>query len=235
MALKNVIGTYRDDADLRAPINEASYIAGSSGNDRITGSSLNDIINGGEQDYRLTDYEGAFRVVGDNDTIDAGAGDDVIYVGAGNDKIYGGSGLDSAIFAFSALFMIEVEPGHYGSTRVGMSSLFINLASATYSAKYVHAGKLVASVTGIISNVEKVTGSGYDDTLIGSGADEYFRPIGGSDTIVGGGGFDILRYDNSEIGMPETYGIIVDFALGCRLRFGVGYRHRIEDRPVLRH
>ena len=118
-------------------------------------------------------------------TLDGGAGDDTIDAGGGNDVVIGGAGADT----------LDGGTGNdtldYSTSDTGVR---INLT--TNAATGGHA----AGDT--ISNFENITGSAFDDTLIGSasgnnisggGGDDDITIIGNSNTIDGDAGDDIIH------------------------------------------
>nr|WP_246728332.1 calcium-binding protein [Microvirga terricola] len=142
-----------------------------------------------------------------NDTLTGNNGNNGFYGEAGNDSL---SGLDG-----DDLF----SPGRGADTILGGSGF----DTIMYS-DYAGTGKLNANLsTGIVidpwgdtdhvSGIERVRGTGNDDTVIGSNADETFEGLGGADSFDGGGGNDTVSYarDKSRGGM---HGVTVDLALG---------------------
>jgi len=65
------------------------------------------------------------------------------------------------------------------------------------------------NVTGTTGQLE-IRGSNFTDTIVGSGADERFILKGGSDTLDGGAGNDLLRYDRGGV----VNGVAVDLVAG---------------------
>ena len=99
-------------------------------------------------------------------------------------------------------------------------------------------GDIAGVGTDTFSHVNRVIGSYYNDTLIGSDrtdVTEYFEGRGGNDFIDGNGGIDVATYVNDpadEFGK----GITVDFAAGI-VTGGLLHRHRYlaPDRRYHRH
>lgn len=102
-----------------------------------------------------------------NDAVTAGAGDDDLYASAGNDTIDGGSGDDTFIFA--------------DATAASKLNLGLTTAQATGS-----------SGTDVITNIENIVGSSYNDSFIGNSGNNEFWGGNGNDTINGGAGNDTL-------------------------------------------
>ncbi len=76
--------------------NGADDMSGGTGNDTLSGGSGNDFMDGGDADDRISGDTGNDRISGGagEDTIDGGADDDTIDGGAGRDTVRGGDGAD---------------------------------------------------------------------------------------------------------------------------------------------
>ena len=107
-----------------------------------------------------------------DDTINGMGGDDWLYGGVGDDIIDGGAGFDRIDFRESA------------------SSVVVDFSAGTAAGAAIGSDK--------ISNIERVIGSNFDDTLIGSTTDddvwESFTGGLGDDIIDGAGGNDYVWY-----------------------------------------
>jgi Ca2+-binding RTX toxin-like protein len=112
---------------------------------------------------------------GGRNVINGGAGNDVLMGGGGADALIGGAGIDTAIYSYAT------------------SAVDVNL--------WLNAGSLGESAGDTLSGIENVTGSGYNDALIGndgnnrldgSAGDDWISSTGGSDTLIGGAGNDTL-------------------------------------------
>ncbi|MFG6487753.1 PA14 domain-containing protein [Roseateles sp. BYS78W] len=106
-----------------------------------------------------------------------GAGDDVLIGGAGADQLIGGAGSDTASYAGAA------------------SGLTVSLANPT-----LNTGDAAGDT---FDSIENLTGSGFDDVLIGTaGANRLDGGAGndllnggaGADTLIGGSGIDTATY-----------------------------------------
>ncbi len=107
--------------------------------------------------------------------INAGAGNDVLMGGAGADALIGGAGIDTAIYTWAT------------------SAVDVNL--------WLNAGSLGESAGDTLSGIENLTGSAYNDALIGNdgnnildgaSGNDWLSATGGSDTLRGGAGNDTL-------------------------------------------
>ncbi len=115
-----------------------------------------------------------------HDTLYGEEGDDVLIGGAGLDWMDGGSGSDTASY-------IDAE-----------SRVFVNLLN----------GRMRGDARGdTLVSIENLTGSAYDDTLIGNNARNVLHGAGGNDILSGKGGSDVFVFEQGD-GMD----IITDFA-----------------------
>ncbi|KQW79799.1 beta strand repeat-containing protein [Brevundimonas sp. Root1279] len=104
---------------------------------------------------------------GDN-TLDAGDGDDVITGGAGNDTLIGGDGVDTADYQNAAARIVaKLNAGSVSDDGDGGAD----------------------TLTGI----ENLTGSAFNDILIGATGGNVLSGGGGADTLIGLDGNDVLR------------------------------------------
>lgn len=108
-----------------------------------------------------------------NDTLDGGSGDDTLEGGDGADTIIGSSGTADIV-----------------SYTQSYEAITVDLATSS-----VAGGDAAGDV---ISGIEGVFGSNYDDTLTGSTGNNVFRTGWGADTVIGGGGDDTVSYAASE-------------------------------------
>jgi hypothetical protein len=171
-------------------------INGTAGNDNLTGTSGNDTFN---------------LSAGGNDTASGLDGDDIFNLGAAfnaADKIDGGTGYDKVNLngdytGANALVMgattlanveeIDLAAGH-------SYNLTLNAATVDSQGLYVNAGLLGATDalnfdgsadTGTSLNI--LAGSGNDTIIGGGGADLIGLGLGGVDKAVGGGGDDYIN------------------------------------------
>jgi Ca2+-binding RTX toxin-like protein len=145
--------------------------------ENLVGSAQNDTLTGNDLRNRLEGGEGNDRLSGngDNDTLIGGGGADILDGGAGADRIIGGTGVDTALYAQSN------------------TGVVVDLTTGTGSGGHAQGDTL--------SSVENLAGSGFDDVLRGSAADndlfggqgaDVLNGMGGADTLFGEGGDDIL-------------------------------------------
>ena len=152
----------------------ANVLTGSAGDDNVRGRGGNDVLNG--------DDGHDFIVGGDgNDTLNGGNHDDYLRGGEGDDVIAGGAGYDRA--AFTVLINNPV----IGETGVQTGATVNLILQGTAQ----NTGHGMDTLTGI----EHVSGTAYNDTLIGDGNDNWIWGEGGDDNLQGGGGNDLVETD----------------------------------------
>ena len=140
-------------------------LTGSANADQLFGDGNANALDGGDGDDLLAGGGGADDLVG-------GAGNDVLRGGGGSDTIDGGDGNDTADFS-------DIGAGVVADLGTGIA---------------VYQGPGGPAID-TLSNVENLTGSETDDTLVGDGAGNVIGGGRGSDTLLGGGGNDVIRGD----------------------------------------
>jgi len=107
-------------------------------------------------------------------TLDGGDGNDLLMGTLGNDTISGGSGNDTASFATA-----------FSSTAAGVT-VDLNLQGAAQNTG--------AAGSDVLTGIENLVGSQYNDTLTGDSGDNSIEGGLGNDTLVGGLGNDTASY-----------------------------------------
>ncbi|WP_051249819.1 calcium-binding protein [Maridesulfovibrio zosterae] len=100
-----------------------------------------------------------------NDALDGGDGNDILSGGAGADRLNGGAGTDAVDYSSSSAVYVDLEKG----TGVGGDA-----DGDTFS------------------NIERVQGSAYGDTITGDGNDNALWGVDGDDNLFGNSGDDTL-------------------------------------------
>ena len=152
-------------------------ITGDAGNNRIEGRDGDDVLAGGAGNDRLLGGDGNDIITGGNgvDTIFGQAGDDVMTGGAGNDFFFGGEGSDS----------------HFGATGIDTVSYLASSSGVTLN---METGGSSGDAAGDSYNsIERIFGSGHDDSLTGGNGDDTILGNGGADYLAGGAGNDSLN------------------------------------------
>jgi Ca2+-binding RTX toxin-like protein len=130
--------------------------------EKLIGSNFNDILGGGVVNSTIEGLGGNDQIHGGigNNIIDGGAGNDTINGDPGADYINGSDGSDAVTYASSAA---GVTINLYGDLGAGGDALGDR-----------------------VTNVEKLTGSDFDDVLGGGILDSTIEGLGGNDYIAGG-------------------------------------------------
>jgi Ca2+-binding RTX toxin-like protein len=138
-------------------------------NDELVGTGQNDVLTGtsaAEGIYGQSGNDTLYGLEG-NDMLGGGEGNDLILGGPGDDRLDGGFGIDTL---------------SYDDATGGVT---VNLALPT-------AQNSGGGGTDTLSGFENLTGSGFDDMLIGEGGDNVIRGGAGDDSLDGRGGNDIV-------------------------------------------
>jgi len=115
----------------------------------------------------VTDGDDTIFGFGSDDWIDGGGGNDIIMGGEGADDLFGGDGIDTASYMDSP------------------KGVVVNLATGEG-----HGGTAEGDY---LDSIENLTGSFYDDMLIGDDHDNVLSGSWGNDILNGGAGADILN------------------------------------------
>ncbi len=148
----------------------ANTLNGGAGNNTLNGNDGNDILIGGVGIDTLSGDGGNDTLRGgtEADNLIGGAGDDYLVGGAGSDALTGGTGFDLA---------------YYGDSTVAVT-VDLSLSTAQIS---------TGDASGdILSAIESVTGSGFNDLLTGDANANILDGGYGNDTLKGGAGNDTL-------------------------------------------
>lgn len=142
-------------------------------------------------------YELAHFLMRGNDTLTGNGGDQTLVGYAGNDTFIGGAGGDF------------VQGGEGKDTYDGNGSDYDTLSfDDAYYTPTAYRGITLDSTNGTVTDAwgnvetfkdfEHFRGTQFKDSFTGSNRDEQFMGLGGRDTINGGGGFDVVRYDRDD-------------------------------------
>ena len=124
------------------------------------------IGNGGDDTLTGGPGNDTLSGVAGDDTIAGAAGDDFLVLGSGSDTVDGGPGANDVVSFWDAAGPIQVDFGAGTATGDGLDAF---------------------------TNVERVEGGDFDDTLVaGTSFAAQLGGAGGNDTVTGGAGNDIL-------------------------------------------
>jgi len=197
--------TYNSDAGGDVITNVENLI-GTAYNDFLTGNSGNNILDGGAGNDYLNGGNGNDTLIGgggDNSLL-AGDGDDLLISGAGADTVSGGNGTDTVSYANSTDW-INVDLGanytYYGYANGDVISGVENLIGSAYN-------DFLTGDTG--NNV--ISGLAGNDYLHGGNGSDRLIGGAGADTIYGGSGADIFQFGALESGIGiGSRDVVVDF------------------------
>ncbi|WP_445630526.1 beta strand repeat-containing protein [Nostoc sp. DSM 114167] len=189
-------------------------LIGSLGNDTLDASysSGNNILTGDAGD----DYLDISYSTGNN-TVSGGDGNDYFYTPGvqGSNILNGGDGNDSfSLFvtdtALSSLATQTIDGG------TGDDLLTVNSnATEAITSTFNHATNTGSITTGTYQinykNIERldISGTSYNDYIVGSNGNDTIRPSPGNDTLTGSGGKDTFVYDTYRSGASSD--TITDF------------------------
>lgn len=147
--------------------------------EHLVGSAHDDILAGDSRANRLEGGAGADRLYGG-----PGGGDDVLRGGPGVDALYGGIGddmLEGGTDADTLRGGVGADTASYANSDTGV---VIRLKEGTGEGGHAEGD--------IIVDIENVTGSAYNDSLVGDDKNNYLAGRGGNDGLWGGAGDDTL-------------------------------------------
>lgn len=121
-----------------------------------------------------------------NDIVNTGAGADILRGGIGNDTLDGGLGNDILDGGLGA----DVMDGGDGRDTATYETATIGVTARLDTGGVGNAG--LDAVGDSYANIENLTGSNFDDILIGTGSGNILTGGAGNDKLVGKGGVDTL-------------------------------------------
>ncbi len=203
---------------------QAIYLTGNSADNRLESGDGDDDLRGERGNDYLIAGAGDDVLQGNSgdDFLFGGAGDDILFGGTGLDRLYGGAGRD-VFFATPGSGLDIIYDYQLGVDRLvfagtHFSDLTIQAYHATDTEILTPTGSRVVmrnvdfnALTGndFFYIMNPMFGSGGNDYLRGSNADDFFGSHGGSDRMWGYGGNDIFEFD-----APGGLDIVYDFSVG---------------------
>jgi len=157
-------GDYLSDNTRGPRTTTASYVTAATG---VTASLADASLNTGDAAGDFYNRIGNLTGSAFNDRLIGDALANVLTGGAGRDRLDGGEGIDTASYssAFEGVY-IDLNEGR---------------------------GRRGDAAGDVFTSIENVTGSDFQDVLIGTASDEMLIGGGGNDRIVGGGGKDRIE------------------------------------------
>ena len=140
--------------------------------ENVNGTSFNDTLIGNAGANVLNGQNGNDSLFGlaGNDTLNGGLGNDLLNGGLGNDFINGGAGIDTASYIGAGPVTVNLNLGVQNTGGAGIDNL-------------------------VLGTIENLTGSSFNDTLIGNAGANVLTGGAGRDLLTGGAGNDTFDYN----------------------------------------
>ena len=167
----------------------------------VTGSQI--IVNGGGGNDIIKAFSlplanaVTFNGGDDNDQLKGSRSDDILSGGSGNDLLQGGAGAD------------ELDGGEGSDTAYYLTS-----ASGVTVDLSTGMGTGGDAEGDTLTNVERVRGSEFDDSLIGDAGNNILRGGAGGDNLTGGTGFNTFFYNALTDSLFPNFDVITDLKIG---------------------
>ncbi|MFC4069635.1 calcium-binding protein [Actinoplanes subglobosus] len=166
-----------------------------SGDDRLAGDDEANTLDGGAGNDRIVGLGGDDSLYGDrgDDAVEGGAGADSLAGGLGRDTVLGGAGDDYLSVGEHPGEGLDLEPDRYdgGAGRDRLSYSWTSRAVTVTLDGLANDGKAGENDNAVA--IEDISGTNYDDVLIGDGGDNRITGEAGKDVIDGGAGVDDLN------------------------------------------
>nr|WP_301299941.1 VCBS domain-containing protein [Pseudomonas laurylsulfativorans] len=166
-----------------APVYHGTYTA----NDNHGGSDSANVTISYQDGHTLTG-------TGGDDVLVAGAGSNVINAGGGNDVLTAGSG-NNELHGDAGNDLLFSGPGNDtldGGTGIDTASYAHATAGVTVNLSLLGGQNTLGAGTDILTDIENLTGSNFNDTLTGNNNSNVITGGLGNDVLNGGGGDDLL-------------------------------------------
>ena len=197
-SLLDVVYTDADGHEQTDSLPDVENLTGSAHDDILAGDRRDNVLDGGFGDDILYGGPGGGDDVlmggGGTDALFGGIGNDVLDGGADADTLKGGAGADTASFEHSD------------------AAVTVHLADGLARGGHAEGD--------VITDIENITGSNYDDVLTGDDGANVLEGVAGADQLDGGAGVDWLSYAGS------------DAAVSVRLYDGLAQRGHAEGDTI---
>ncbi|MGI8524841.1 MAG: beta strand repeat-containing protein [Pseudolabrys sp.] len=155
------------------------------GFEAVTGSAFNDLLYGS---------------IATATTLSGGGGNDQLVGGVAKDKLFGGDG-DDSLTGFCGV--VSASGGDTLSGGAGIDTVHYDTMGAAVTVALGATDTTAATVGGaaagdIITGVENITGTGFNDTLTGNGVSNVLVGGAGNDNLKGLGGNDTLEGSSND-------------------------------------
>lgn len=157
------------------------------GNDTISGGAGDDLANGNRGNDEISGDAGNDTLSGDLgcDTLLGGEGDDILAGNAGADVMDGGAGIDTADYsAAQGTVLVSLNDGIAEKDGDGWIDSLANIENLTGS-----------------DHNDSLLGDGGDNVILGGDGDDTIDGFGGADTMDGGAGNNTVSFQSAEGGV----------------------------------
>ncbi len=164
---------------------------GGPGDDSLMGGPGDDILDGGDGNDYLAGHAGDDSLLGgDGDDFLIGhSGDDTISGGDGSDTLFGGTGINY-LSGGDGIDQIGYDAGSIDDVNfAGITADISNDGSGVVQGHHQDGGNLFLD---FVSGIENLSGSEFNDTMIGGDGNNVFWGQEGDDLLSGGDGRDFL-------------------------------------------
>ncbi|MGB0894056.1 MAG: calcium-binding protein [Parashewanella sp.] len=175
-----------------------------SGDNQLVSSFRNiEIFSGSQHQDKLFGSSGSDTFIGNggDDLIIAKGGDDQLIGGLGADSIDGGKGIDTIHYSETERTQgVTVRLKNYTLPYSRLPDPLVNtgLSAEQFTDKYFEQLNLItkpSDAEDLLLNIENVQGSRFGDKIYGSDTANTLIGLGGSDSLYGGDGNDVLTGD----------------------------------------
>ncbi|GAB6110262.1 cadherin-like domain-containing protein [Desulfomicrobium salsuginis] len=159
-------------------------VIGSAHDDTLIGSSV------GDEAFAAPD---SWAYLAASNRLEGGAGNDLLMGLGAPDTLDGGEGIDTADYSLSeaAVYVdLNLQDSHTAQTGGGAVTVTLSTIDDGTNPGVLYGGN--HAYGDVLISIENLTGSTYNDTLIGNGGDNVLSGLAGDDSLVGGGGNDTL-------------------------------------------
>ena len=212
----------RDDDDTKTGTGNKDRISGGYGDDEIHGNAADDLLYGGRDDDEIFGGPGNDQIYGDGEGDEQG-GDDILWGGPGHDFLDGGSGADQinggpsggtesapANARYDCMSVIKnicdtvlnyykhisdwAYPGDTVSYHWSSAGVNVDLEVSSINPG-TGAGTGGYAQGDVLTGIENIVGSRFNDVLEGSTGPNLLRGGAGADTLRGGDSHDYNAVD----------------------------------------
>ncbi|UYV39627.1 hypothetical protein N4R57_19920 [Rhodobacteraceae bacterium D3-12] len=193
----------------------------------FNGGSDDDFLIGTDANETLSGFAGDDVILGGagNDNLSGGEGEDYLAGGEGNDTLSGGAGADDvAVFqGISTQFTAQAASG--GAIMLGGDLVMNDIEFVEFDDRimtFAEAAALVSATPVINGTGTNIDGTSASEIINGTPNNNWISPGGGSDTVDGGGGTDMISFYN----LADTPGRTnVDYRLDIDMQAGTAVNH----------